>query len=71
MSMSTKDKQEAAAAGAIAVVAYRKAIRATFDDNAAVMLGDLLCDLRHFADANGLDWQDAMSYADRHYDVEA
>jgi hypothetical protein len=70
MPMLEKDRKQAAFAGATAVVAYRQAINersvTTYET-----IGDLLTDIRHFADAQGLNWQDAIDYMERHYRVES
>lgn len=33
-------------------------------------IGDLICDLHHFADQEGIDWQEVLDRADMHYTAE-
>jgi hypothetical protein len=33
-------------------------------------MGDLLCDLRHLADREGIDWATVLAHADFHYGYE-
>lgn len=57
---------EHAAAGAIAVEAYMKAQGI---DKGGV-LADLLADMRHWADKNKVDWDEALARANMHYEAE-
>jgi hypothetical protein len=69
MGMLAADRQAAIDAGAAAVLAYHARTRSI--DGTPIELGDLLLDVRHFADAKGLNWQDAVDYMERHYRVES
>ena len=40
------------------------------DESDATKLRDLLCDLRHWADRQGVDWREAMTDADGFYRAE-
>ena len=41
------------------------------DEDAQTKLSDLLCNLRHFADVIGIDWDSAIERASMHYEAEA
>jgi hypothetical protein len=51
-----------------AVAAYRASHKG--DDDPQVALADLLCDLQHYAAAEGLGFDDALGTADRNYAEE-
>ncbi len=70
----TPDNQARAAAGAQAVEAYQNAKQGTpggLPQSAEEILTDLLSDLRHFADATGIDFDTADRIAQDHYEVES
>jgi hypothetical protein len=46
---------------------YRRDSRCDFEDS----LGDLLCDLMHWADANKFDFEAALFRAQSHHEAEA
>lgn len=43
---------------------------ATFNDDPESILTDLLADLQHWADAKGIDWEEAVMRADTHHAAE-
>ncbi len=45
--------------------------RVQVDSDAETMIGDLLCDLRHYCRAIGLDWDAQIDKADWHYAEES
>lgn len=70
----TPENQARAAAGSQAVEAYQNAKRGTeggLTQSAEEVLTDLLSDLRHFADATGIDFDAADRLARDHYEVES
>ena len=70
----TPENQARAAAGSQAVEAYQKAKQKTkgwLPQSAEEILTDLLSDLRHFADATGIDFDTADRIALDHYEVES
>lgn len=40
------------------------------DEDAELRISDLLCDLRHLADQEGVDWDQALARGDGHYQEE-
>jgi hypothetical protein len=53
----------------VAVEAFKKETRMEGEDLETCM-GDLLCDLRHLADAEGLSWDGLLHKGDMHYRAE-
>lgn len=74
--MATKKKQlppdpdgmneQRALSASLAIAEFQNDTR-TDDEDA---LSDLLCNLRHYADLHGLDWDHEMSRAMVHYEAE-
>jgi hypothetical protein len=60
---TNEDRAEWAGKG---VFVYR-AVTGTDEES---VLADLLCDLRHWADKNGQDWDEALARGDFHYESE-
>lgn len=52
----------------IALAPYQEAHH--YGDDTRSMLQDLLADLHHWADQNGLDWDEAERWGDIHYTAE-
>jgi hypothetical protein len=70
----TPDNQARAAAASQAVEAYQNAKQGTLGwlpRSAEEILTDLLSDLRHFADATGIDFDTANRIAQDHYEFES
>ena len=57
---------ERARCAATALAAFRQETRCDHEDS----LGDLLCDLMHWADAHDFDFEAALLRADSHYREE-
>jgi len=58
---------DARAEWAEAAISEFRRITGTDDEDA---LGDLLCDLMHWCDRNGCDFEDALRQAHVHYEAE-
>ncbi|MGE5512902.1 MAG: hypothetical protein ACM31O_16815 [Bacteroidota bacterium] len=52
--------------GEAALIAFRRATGCDYEDS----LGDLLCDLMHWSDARGFDFEAALERARAHYEAE-